>query len=100
MYLQIHVHAERELDEAYRYYENILPGLGERLLDEVQRGLARIKLFPQAWSPITENIRKCILNNFPYEIIYTIHGDTITILAFAHQHRKPEYWSNRYKNEH
>ncbi len=100
MHIQIHELAERELDEAYLYYENILPNLGERLLDEFQRGLSRIESFPKAWSPIAENIRKCILTNFPYHIIYAIEDETIIILAFAHQHRKPEYWSNRYKDEH
>lgn len=41
--------AERELDEAYQYYEEQSPGLGERLLDEVQHALIFIRRHPQYW---------------------------------------------------
>lgn len=87
--------AQIELENAFQYYEQILPGLGEKFLDSFQDALSRIQRFPKAWSPMHPNIRKCLLKNFSYNVIYVIEKSNIIILAIAHQHRKPGYWKNR-----
>ena len=32
---------------------------------------------------------------FPYAIHYAMEGKTVTVLAVAHQRRKPGYWRGR-----
>jgi toxin ParE1/3/4 len=39
--------------------------------------------------------RKLPLGRFPYTLVYRIDGDTVRVLAFMHQSRKPEYWLRR-----
>ena len=90
--------AELELDDAYDYYEYELEGLGNKLLNEFMRGVKRILAHPYAWSLVKDNVRKCILKKFPYNVIYAIEDDTIIILALAHQHRRPDYWIDRLRN--
>ena len=89
--------AELELDEAYDYYEYELQGLGEKFIEEFRRGIKRILNYPYAWSFIQDNVRKCVLKKFPYNIIYAIEDELIIILAVAHQHRRPDYWIDRLK---
>lgn len=62
------------------------PGLGDAYLLETLRALRLIEQFPQAWHPLTPQIRR-----FPYSVIYTQDGADILVLAVAHQNRKPSY---------
>lgn len=64
-----------------------MTGLGKEFLREFQKGISRILEHPLAWSPVQDNVRKCILLKFPYNIIYAIEENLIIIIAIAHQHR-------------
>lgn len=87
--------AERELDEAYEYYESQISGLGNEFLDEIMISLSRIKKYPEGWPSFSDNTRRCLTNRFPYGIIYLLDTNEIVIVAVAHLHRKPRYWKNR-----
>ena len=61
--------ANNELDEAVRYYDHQLPGLGFRFFQEVSAAIDRIKFMPEAWTKIGERTRRCILKGFPLRAI-------------------------------
>ena len=81
--------AQRELDEAVEYYNEELPGLGDRFLLEVLNTLERIRQYPTAWQPFTQNTRWCQTRRFPYGVVYQILAAEILIIAVAHLHRAP-----------
>ncbi|MCH7398347.1 type II toxin-antitoxin system RelE/ParE family toxin [Belliella sp. DSM 107340] len=85
--------AKVELDESYAYYESQQFGLGEVFLKEVMLTINRIKENPSAWSNISKRTRRCLLNKFPYGVIYQIRDEEILVLAIAHLQRKPGYWN-------
>lgn len=87
--------AQTELDEGIAWYAEQAPGLGDAFLIEAIKTLRLIEQFPQAWHPLTSEIRRCRLRRFPYSVVYTQDGPGILVLAIAHQHRKPDYWKNR-----
>jgi len=87
--------AQMELDEAIAWYAEQAPGLGDAFLIEILKTLRLIEQFPQAWHPLTSEIRRCRLRRFPYSVVYTQDGPAILVLAIAHQHRKPGYWKSR-----
>lgn len=87
--------AQTELDEAIAWYAGQAPGLGDVFLIETLKALQLINRFPQAWHPLTPQIRRCRLRRFPYSVIYTQHESDLLVLAIAHQHRKPDYWRSR-----
>ena len=87
--------AADELDSAFNYYEDIIPGLGYDLLDDVDSVLDRLLIFPESASYLTGRIRKAILRDFPFSILYSFSDDTLRITAFMHQKRKPGYWKDR-----
>jgi plasmid stabilization system protein ParE len=87
--------AQDELDEAVRWYEAQVPGLGERFLTEAVHAFGLIRRFPLAWHPLSANTRRCRLKRFPYAVIYAAEGKDIIVIALAHLHRKPGYWAER-----
>lgn len=89
--------AEREFDKAITHYEQQVPGLGERYRNAVKDALERIKQFPEAYSPLSRRTRRCLVSGFPHGIIYQIKEGEIIIVAVAHLHRRPEYWTHREK---
>jgi toxin ParE2 len=94
-FLQI---AEIELDEAMQWYESQAPGLGEAFLIDLLSTVHRISLYPEAWHPLGEEVRRCRLNRFPFGLIYTVENADILVLAVAHLHRRPDYWRDRLKS--
>jgi len=87
--------AQIELDEAVDYYNAESPGLGDKFLLDILKTIDRVRSFPDAWYPFTENTRRCQLSRFPYGLIYHILETGILIVAVAHLHRKPDYWKER-----
>lgn len=87
--------AQLELDEAVQWYEVQSAGLGERFLVEAVHAFGLIRRFPMAWHPLSVNTRRCSLKRFPYGVIYAIEDNSILVIAIAHLHRKPGYWSER-----
>ncbi|WP_201447887.1 type II toxin-antitoxin system RelE/ParE family toxin [Calothrix sp. PCC 7507] len=51
--------------------------------------------FPQAWTQLSKNTRRCRIASFPYGIIYAIKEQQILIVAIMHLQRQPNYWTNR-----
>jgi plasmid stabilization system protein ParE len=89
--------AQYELDDAFVWYEEHMQGLGRELLDEVDRSIRRIARWPLAGKEISPDVRRCLVKRFPYGIIYGIEEDTIVVVSFAHLHRKPFYWVERWE---
>ena len=87
--------AEIELDEAIKFYNHELPGLGDEFLTEITQALDRIARFPEAWHPCSKRTRRCQTRRFPYGVIYRYQENEILIVAIANLHRKPDYWQVR-----
>ncbi len=87
--------AQKELQDAIHYYDEITPRLGDEILHELEEAKHLILSFPLAWAKIKNNQRKYILKRFPYILIYKVYVDRIVIATFAHQHRLPEQYMNR-----
>lgn len=89
--------ARQELDDAVAWYGQQSPNLGTEFLDELDKIIRRVVLFPLSGAEIDNDIRRCLLSRFPYGIIYGLDGDTIVVIAVAHLHREPRYWVERMK---
>jgi len=91
-----HPEAREELENAIVYYENCQAGLGIAFLNEVDATIERILAFPEAWTKLSVNSRRCLTNRFPYGVIYQIlDKDCIRIIAVTALHQKPNYWLQR-----
>jgi toxin ParE1/3/4 len=95
MKFYFHEDAEAEFDHAIDYYEDCRPGLGLEFADEVLAAIARICEFPDAWSEMSADTRRCLVNRFPFGIIYQVKGDYLNVIAVADLRRRPGYWARR-----
>ena len=95
MRFYFHEHAETEFDRIVEYYEDCRRGLGIEFAQEVNAAIARIIQHPEAWSPMSKNTRRCLVNRFPFGVIYQFKSDYILIIAVADLRRRPGYWAYR-----
>ena len=95
MNFPFHPEAERELNQAVDYYNDCQPSLGLDFLREVYISIQNILAYPQAWTPISKNTRRCLVNRFPFGVIYQISKNDILIIAIMQLNRKPDYWQQR-----
>ncbi len=63
------------------------------VLDDVQGGPHSHGILSgsHGQAPSLMNVR------FPFGLVYGLNGDTVVIVAVAHLHREPRYWSDRIK---
>lgn len=86
--------AHREVDDAVLWYQQA-EGLSQDFLDELDRAVRLIKTYPLMATQIEPEIRRFLLARFPYSLIYGIDGETVVVIAVAHNHREPRYWADR-----
>jgi plasmid stabilization system protein ParE len=84
-----------ELDEAYSWDEKQQLGLGDDLLDCVDEALDRICLAPESYPVTYRDVRRSIVNRFPFIIYYRIVSSRIIVTAIFHGRRELKSWRSR-----
>ena len=87
--------AEEEIGEAFRWYSERSPSAANAFRSEVFAAIDRLAEDPTMWPADDEGVRYYILRSFPYTMHYEIAGTSVTVLAVAHQRRRPGYWQDR-----
>jgi len=95
MNFSFHPEAENELNEAIDYYNDRQEELGLEFAKEIYLSIENILSFPKAWTTISKNTRRYVLNRFPYGVIYQTKKDEIIIIAIMQLNKKPRYWRKR-----
>lgn len=92
--------AEVELLEAVIWYEDHRTGLGLEFYESIMRTCEAIGSDPGRF-PIYEavcisrEVRRALVDRFPFAVIFEIRKEEILIVAIAHASRDPGYWQNR-----
>ncbi len=95
MKIKFHPYAESEIDEAVKWYDEQVEGLGGRFVKTLDENILRIARYPRFNTEVSKGIYRSLVKCFPYCIYYEIGKDDIIIYAIAHMHRKPSYWKTR-----
>lgn len=95
MTFEYHPEAAKELMRSVQYYEDKSAGLGAEFLDEIEEAISQALTYPLSGSLLTPEDRKIVLKRFPFEIIYEVSQNVITISAVKHMKQKPDYWLSR-----
>ncbi|MDP1621778.1 MAG: hypothetical protein Q8M08_05505 [Bacteroidales bacterium] len=93
--LIINPFAELDLRLGYEFYELQKPGLGNDFINEVDVVLRRIEKSPLQFSQEKSNIRKALVNRFPFGIYFYLTEDIINVFAVFHFSRSPKKLSKR-----
>jgi hypothetical protein len=87
--------AEREMWDAFDWYERQSRGLGTQFLSEFDQAVARVRRYPESCPVVDDGMRRVLLGRFPYGLWYAIETDAVMVYAVAHLHRQPYYWTDR-----
>jgi toxin ParE1/3/4 len=91
--------AKQEIKEAAAYSEECQEGLGQRFLSAVELTVEKVSNNPFLYRKFHGRFRRCLVNKFPYGIIYTIGENDVFIAAVMHLKRKPGYWIKRVEDK-
>ena len=87
--------AEEEIEEAFHWYFARSPFAADAYRTEVVAAIDGLVEDALMWPADDEGVRYYILHRFPYTIHYEVTGSFVTVLAVAHQRRRPGYWQDR-----
>ena len=73
--------ARDELFRAARFYALQAPGLNATFLSAIRSTESMILAFPQAAPRIRGEIRRALVDKFPYSILYAVRGRLIVVIA-------------------
>lgn len=93
--LSVSRRAMREIGEAYDWYQERLPGLGNDFLEALDAHFQAIKDSPALYAEVHRGMRRGLLTHFPYAIFYASKGDVVSVLAVIHTARSPRRWPRR-----
>ena len=87
--------AQQDVDEAYSWYEDRRPGLGEEFLGCVDVCIQAICRMPELFVKVHEEYRRALVRRFPYAIFYEYTGEKVIVYSIFHTSRDPKKWRNR-----
>lgn len=96
----LHADAAAELEAAAAWYDERRAGLGLQFLAAVDRTVQRARAWPRSGVRMPEvpddlEVRRLPVARFPYHVVYLLLHEVIHVLAIAHDHRRPGYWTSR-----
>ena len=93
--LVIRPQADNEITETALWYEAQRPGLGSDFLEAVHAAAGRAREAPAQYPRVHGDMRRVLLQRFPYMLIFEELGDEVVVLACIHGHREPDVWQSR-----
>jgi plasmid stabilization system protein ParE len=98
MKIRQHPAATMELDEAMAWYARRNPQAADGLLRKAMHARELIAAFLLSTPLISGFAHRFVLHGYPYDLIYSVDGENILILAYAHHKRRPAYWKDRLRS--
>jgi plasmid stabilization system protein ParE len=99
--VRFHPLAEADLAEAWSWYEERQPGLGDQLVRAVRTALDMAARWPSSGTPVIEDHdgevveRRITTSGFPYAVRYRTIDEAIVVMAVYHQRRRPDFGAER-----
>ena len=87
--------ARTEVRQIIAYYNQQRNGLGLEFAGELKHALQRIRNYPMAWASLSSRVRRCLINRFPYSVIYEVRRGLVIVAAIQHHSKEPNSWRNR-----
>ncbi len=91
----IHPEAAIEYAETAAYLKERSPQIAVAFVDSIEAGIKKVKRQPHIYPIVDDDVRRYVVQKFPYCIFYTIESDYILFVAIMHTSRRPGYWKDR-----
>lgn len=80
---------ETDVLTAVEHYAAIDQTLAERFTHELERTLALIETYPLAGRLLYDDVRRMVLDRFPYLFTYRVDGEQVRVQLLVHARRDP-----------
>jgi plasmid stabilization system protein ParE len=87
--------ARDEFDRAADWYEHRQAGLGTAFVARVREVLQRISATPQLHAAVYQDVRKAVVKQFPYVVLYREDASEVLVISVFHTARDPSIWQSR-----
>src|ERR1700680_855869 len=87
--------AWQEIEAADDWYLQRRTDASIGFISAISDALDSISQSPHRWPRHLYGTRRFVLHRFPFSIIYLDDSDVLSIVAVAHNKRKPGYWKQR-----
>lgn len=91
--------AEQDVIEAYDWYEEREPGLGEEFLRCVEACISSIAREPELHPIAYQNYHRVLTRRFPFAIFYEMENNRVIIYSVFHCSRDPGKWRSRLRKK-
>jgi plasmid stabilization system protein ParE len=81
-----------DLAGGYGWYEEQRAGLGEEFLVAVDATFDRIQQFPDMYTRVHGEVRRAVVDRFPYAVFYRVEPLRLVVLTVLHTARDPNLW--------
>jgi len=100
MSFEVIIRPEAEADdlEAFQWYKEQIPGLGQEFPFELEHVIESLRTNPEANRRVYRDFRRVLARRFPYSVFYAIHGQSVVVVAVLHAARDPRLIKKRAKN--
>jgi len=87
--------AEAEMADAFGWYEDRVPGLGDAFLLCVDAVFHAARRNPRQFPQVHRVIRRALVRRFPYEVFFVEDVEGVVVLSVFHAKRNPMRWQAR-----
>lgn len=89
--------AEARLDvlDIFRWYESERKGLGKVFREALRQSIQYIRQAPLASPVVYKDLRRVLVDRFPYAVFYRVESGAIVVVGVFHGHRDPAVWLQR-----
>ena len=91
----LHAEAETEILEALEWYAGRSALAARAFVQELMSMVVLADRSPASWTRSVGNTRRIVFPHFPFSLVFRKRGQTLEIVAVAHQRRRPQYWRDR-----
>jgi plasmid stabilization system protein ParE len=94
--VEFHRLADKDYDDAFKYYTERSPGAALRFKEAVDAAVRRIAQAPESLPQYSGLYRWVRVQRFRYILVFRPRGpNDVVVVAVAHTSRRPGYWRRR-----
>jgi len=87
--VRIRASARDDIRDAFDWYEDQSPGLGNEFVTELDRVISKLTTDPRIYQTVHKEVRRALARRFPYGIYYLVDEDRVNVLRVLHLARDP-----------
>ncbi len=87
--------AAEEIEQERQWYRERSVVAEAAFQRELDRAVESVLEAATRWPQYIAGTRRYLFSTFPFSFIYFVEGESVFVVALAHQSRRPGYWRER-----